>query len=281
MIVREEGDELVLVRQADHALLSGWLAGAWGAAPWQRPEPPEGTVLGARLHDLAWTPFDEAVPRRADGRPYPFQEVTRTITAPLYSRGLDAVEAIDPYAGLLASLHYSGFYHSHWGWRHWYPNSGLEDEEKDAVDRFVAGELARQRRLRDRLFGWDEAADRQLHRNYVWLQLWDRISLDICRFGFAGFSTDYPQVPVTYALDADQVQLGIRLEPGGLCRLEPYPLLVEPYRARIPCVRVPLAACEPGEGLALHRAWAAGGADAIEVTFRPAQPRIDVGSDDH
>ena len=72
MIVREDGDFLLLVRQADHAFLSGSLAAAWGRAPWVPPEPYHSTVIGARLHDLAWTTFDEALPRRPNGRHYAF-----------------------------------------------------------------------------------------------------------------------------------------------------------------------------------------------------------------
>ncbi|HKF76982.1 MAG TPA: DUF3891 family protein, partial [Candidatus Dormibacteraeota bacterium] len=78
MIVREEAGHLVLVRQSDHALLSGWLAAAWGAPPWTAPPARAAAVVAARLHDLAWTAFDEGLPRRPDGRPLTFFEVART-----------------------------------------------------------------------------------------------------------------------------------------------------------------------------------------------------------
>ena len=274
MIVREEDGQLVLVRQTDHALLSGWLAAAWGAPPWSAPQPHDSTVVAARLHDLAWTTFDEALPRRPDGRPYVFHEVSRAVSTRLYGRGLDAVEAVDPYAGLLASLHYSGFFTSHWGWLHGHRPPSLEGEEGEAIQRFLDHERARQRRLRERL-GVDASRDRELMCNYVWLQLWDRISLDVCRHGFAGWSEDYPETPLGPEPGAGTARLHVELEPGGVCRLEPYPLLPCPYRARVPAVRVPLAAA--GDAAELRRAWRAGGADAIEVTFstrpggRPAE----------
>jgi hypothetical protein len=193
VIVRRDAEDLVLVRQADHALLSGWLAAAWGAAPWQSPEPHRSTVVGARLHDLAWTPFDEELHCRPDGQPVAFIEVDRSTSTGFYAGGLDAVEAIDPYAGLLGSLHYSGFYTSHWGWQHWARPTELEP----VLERFVAHELERQGRLRRELdMGSDD--ERRLSCNYFWLQLWDRISLDVCRFGFSGFAEDYPPVPVCY-----------------------------------------------------------------------------------
>jgi hypothetical protein len=266
MIVREEAGDLVLVRQTDHAMLSGWLAAAWGAPPWGPPHPWESSVAAARIHDLPWAAFDETLPTRPDGRPYAFHELARTVTTRLYVHGLDAVEAIDPYAGLLASLHFSGFYTSHWGWRHGVPGPRPDGEEGEAVRAFVEHELRRQGRLRDRL-GVDGVRDRELMCGYLWLQLWDRISLDICRHGFSGWSGEYPPVPVGPALDAEVVRLRVALEPGGVCRLDPYPLLFSPYRARVPAVRVPLAsAADAGR---LRRAWRGGGAEGIDITFLP------------
>jgi hypothetical protein len=266
VIVREEAGELVLVRQTDHALLSGWLAAAWGAPPWAPPRPWESCVAAGRLHDLPWAAFDESLPTRPDGRPYAFFELSRTITTRLYGHGLDAVEAVDPYAGLLASLHFSGFFTSHWDW----PPVAVSrppGEEGDAIAAFVEHELARQARLRDRL-GVDGVRDRELMCAYVWLQLWDRISLDICRHGFSGWSGEYPPTPVGPEPDARIARLRIALEPGGVCRLDPYPLLSSPYRARVPAVRVPLPAVASAADL--RRAWRAGGADGIDITFVPA-----------
>jgi hypothetical protein len=267
MIVREEDNHLVLVRQADHALLSGWLAAAWGAPPWSPPEPSHSTVVSARLHDIGWTAFDEALPRGPEGRPYAFNEVSRLTSTRLHVCGINAVESIDAYAGLLASLHFSGFFTSHWGWSSVVGTVEPDEDERDAVERFVQHEIARQHRLRQRL-GMKGTLDRQLMCHYVWLQLWDSISLDICRLGFAGWSEDYPATPVTTASEADVVRLHVELEPGGICRLDPYPLLPNPYRARIPAVRVPAAVAS--DAAALREAWQANGSGTIDVTFLPA-----------
>ncbi len=265
MIVREDGDHLVLVRQADHALLSGWLAAAWGAPPWTAPRPYDGAVVGARLHDLAWTAFDETLPCRPDGRPYVFHEVARSITTGLYRHGVDAVEAIDPYGGLLTSLHLSGFFTHHWEWGHGHPPPTLEGEEGAAIGRFVEHELARQRRLRVDLGIDGGAGERELMCNYYWLQLWDRLSLYVCWFGPAGWSGDLPATPVSAEPGAETVSLHVELEPGGVCRLDPYPLLARPHRARVPAVRVPAT----GGADELRRAWLAGGEDTVDVTFVP------------
>ncbi len=258
MILRPEaGGSFLLVRQVDHSMLSGWLATAWGAPPWEGPQPRESAIIGARLHDLAWVPWDEALTLGPDGRPIAFTEVDRAQLVQLYRRGADGVEAIDPYAGLLVSLHYSGFYTSHWGWQHW-GRASLPDEQKQAVQGLVEQETSRQRRLRDRL-GIGPELDAQLERNYKWLQLWDRISLEVCRQGFEGWEQELAAVP---GAGGGEVRLRMRLEPGGICRLEPYPLLAAPFRTAIPCVRV-------AAGQAPLQAWRAGGGDAISVEFRP------------
>jgi hypothetical protein len=139
----------------------------------------------------------------------------------------------------------------------------MAGEEGEAIRRFVDHEAGRQERLRERLGILDEARDRELMCGYFWLQLWDRISLDVCRYGFHGWAGDYPPVPVSAEPDAEVVRLHVELEPGGVCRLDPYPLLPRPYRSRVPAVWAPA-----GDEAALREAWRAGGADGIDVTFR-------------
>lgn len=249
----------MLVRQADHAVLSGQLAALWGQAPWSEVAPRDSVLLGARLHDLAWVAFDERLPRRADGRPYAFFEVSRAIATGLYSRGIAAVEAIDGYAGLLTSLHFTGFYVSHFGWPPFASVESLPDEEREAVAAFLATEHSRQRRLRDRL-GLGPGEELGLGTAFRWLQLWDRVSLDVCRRDFDGWEGEYPPAPVSAAPGAPLETLRIHLDPGGRCRLEPYPLRFRPWAVRVPAVFVPA-------GSALEAAWQGSGSDALEVTF--------------
>ena len=59
MIIREDGDYLLLVRQADHALLSGSLAAAWGRADLGRGGEPGGAGAGP-LRAGAWWMTDVA-----------------------------------------------------------------------------------------------------------------------------------------------------------------------------------------------------------------------------
>jgi hypothetical protein len=136
--------------------------------------------------------------------------VDRVTTSELYRRGVDAVARLDPYAGLLVSLHYSGFFHGHWDWQPFATPDRFPDPDRTALQEFVSGELQRQARLRSEaaLTADDET---RLAANYKWLQLWDRISLDICRQeATSAWEVEYPPTPLTYERDAGQGALQFR-----------------------------------------------------------------------
>ena len=266
MIVRDEGGHLVLVRQPDHATLSGQLAAVWGNAPWERPSPFPAVVLGARLHDEAWLPWEEAPTVGDDGRPQSFYEVDRVVTADLYRRGADAVTALDEYAGLLVSLHYSGFFHGHWEWQPFATPDRFPEPQGPALQRFVDRELQRQKGLRQRHSGAPDA-DARLARNYRLLQLWDRISLDLCRQQHDGsWHGVYPAVDPGGGGEAEWVQLRIEVTGPWSCVLDPYPLRVEPFRTRLPVVRI--ATRGLGDQQHFIELWSAAPTEMVEVTVR-------------
>ncbi|MFN2464666.1 MAG: DUF3891 family protein [Candidatus Dormibacteria bacterium] len=262
MIVRQEGERLVIVRQADHAELSGSLAAAWGQAPWERPRPYPAVTVGARLHDDAWLVFDEA-PEVRDGRPLSFNEVDRVRTSSMYAAGVSAITAIDPYAGLLVSLHYSGFFTSHWGWQPFATPDRFPGAQGMALRAFVEEERNRQEVLRRQLPPSD-ADEALLEANYKWLQLWDRISLDICRQSREEpWVMDYAPVPACYA-GGDTVALKVAMVAPGRYTLNPYPLLVTPFRTSIPAVSMDLSYASREAFLA---AWAVAPQERLPVVI--------------
>jgi hypothetical protein len=236
MIVRQEDDRLVLVRQADHAYLSGRLAAAWGRPPWEPVEPFPAVATGARQHDDAWVAYDEA-PEVRDGRPLSFFEVDRMQTSVMYAAGARAVAELDPYAGLLVSLHYSGFFASHWGWEPFSTPDRFPEPQASALRLFVRDERNHQQELMDRLrLGPDDEV--ALAANYKWLQLWDRISLDICRQSpVEPWAVEYPAVPLGYTGDATAALKFAMVAPGRYT-LNPYPLLPPRFSASVPVTRV-------------------------------------------
>ncbi len=66
MIVREALGSFVLVKQHDHALVSGEFARHWTEKPW----PLVPTVYAISQHDVAWKGLDETVSWNEEtGRP--------------------------------------------------------------------------------------------------------------------------------------------------------------------------------------------------------------------
>lgn len=107
VIVQPRTDGLRLVRQHDHALAAGELAHAWrsasGALPFR-------LVAAVGLHDLAWRALDDRPSRDPEsGRPHSFDAYPLVPKLRAYSAGIDEMEAVDPWVGLLGSLHYSSF----------------------------------------------------------------------------------------------------------------------------------------------------------------------------
>jgi hypothetical protein len=265
VIVRQEGESLVIVRQADHAYLSGTLAAAWGLPPWTIPEPYPSVVVGARTHDDAWLAWDEAPGQPPGGWPLSFYEVDRVTTSDLYRRGIDAVSQLDVYAGLMVSLHYSGFFHGHWDWQPFATPERFSDPDGAALRRFVDGELERQVILRAAA-GLGQDDELLLAANYKWLQLWDRISLDICRQDpVEEWEIEYPATPAGYEPDAAPITLRFAHRGSGSYVLNPYPLRIAPIHATIPMTRLRLPL--PADRGQFLDTWRTTAQDALAVTI--------------
>ena len=111
MIIQEQGDQLILIRQTDHAMLSGFFARALGNKLFSRPEPFESFCLAAAEHDNGWYEW-ELLPQ-IDPKtftPYNFMSIPTEEHIALYQRGIERVVRADRYAGLLVSMHCSGLY---------------------------------------------------------------------------------------------------------------------------------------------------------------------------
>src|SRR5258708_16494585 len=110
MIVQEQGDELVLIRQTDHAVLSGFLAREWGNDLFQRPEPFESLQLATSEHDNGWREWELQPTIDPKTRlPYSFMSLPTDALLQLHHPGLQRVLITDPYPTLFAPLHPSPF----------------------------------------------------------------------------------------------------------------------------------------------------------------------------
>lgn len=237
MLIQEREDALRLVRQPDHALASGEMAARWRT--------PDGEGLGARLvvavamHDVAWRELD-AHPRldAERGRPFGFQDYPLAEKLDAYARGVERMAEVDPYVGLLGSLHFSSF----------------PDEER--ASGFLRRQARRREELREALAvgqGLRDPAE-ELDRDLPLLKLFDTLSLYCCLAAPGSLEEARPgwvdRDGLAAAPDGTPLELGWR----GAHRLT-----VRPFRFRAPfTIRLPvrdLPRRSWSEPEALRRDW--------------------------
>lgn len=106
MIVVEQGAELVLVTQPDHAHLAGEILSLWRADGLPRHPRRAEILFAGREHDNGWREAD-AAPRwdAARGRPHDFVSMPREERIAIWERGTARFAGSHPYAALLIARH--------------------------------------------------------------------------------------------------------------------------------------------------------------------------------
>jgi len=210
VIVREKDGSYVLIKQHDHALISGEFARRWA----NRPRPLESTLYAVAHHDVAWQGPDARVNwNKETGRPYSFVDYPPGLKVRAYSEALDWLEERDPYAACLCSMHYETLMRRF---------GGSEVEES-----FAEAEIRRQDRLRAGMSG-EELEN--LEHNLGFLRLCDGLSLFVC-LNEPGEDEDPPPYPGGFELSGERY-LPI-WEDRRTLRLEPNPFS-EPFGFEIP-----------------------------------------------
>jgi Protein of unknown function (DUF3891) len=199
VIVRERPDSFLLFGQHEHALMAGEFARRWGRSP----NPFDSTVYAVAHHDLAWREPDLGVLWNEErDRPYSFVDYPLELKLPAQKKGIDLVEAHDPYAGCLCSMHYARFL--------------LHSERPEEIE-FREGEMARQSRLRE---GMSEGELDNLERNFRFLRLCDGLSLFLCLNEPGG--GDAPP-PYPGGFEFEGTRFGLVWEDVESLRLDPNP----------------------------------------------------------
>jgi hypothetical protein len=223
MIVHPVGDSAEIVMQVDHSLVSGQLAELW-----PNLEPHASVITAAALHDCGWRMW-EAMPRlnAETGRPENFLDVDVDLHLQFYEAAIGEVTARDRYAGMLVAKHLAGIYRRRYGIQ-----AALVITRAPAaqakVDAFVA-------RIEERFLALQSelgVSDDEFWRNYVLLQVFDRLSLWLCRGDPAGTGSMQIALP-------GGGELAVVPTAGG-CSLSPFPLATEPVTVTVPVRVVPL-----------------------------------------
>ena len=157
----------VVVWQRAHAAMCAQLARAWGNAAFGGFEPRTIVELAAERHEMGMDGERPALDP-ATGLPKDFDALSHREHLPVQFDGPELLAEIEPYAGLLASLHHESFY------RRTSPLAVLTRDGR--VERRALRRAARlQQRLRAQLAPRDEEVD----RNRRLVRYWDGLSHDL------------------------------------------------------------------------------------------------------
>src|SRR5260370_7378343 len=182
MIVQEQGDQLILIRQTDHAILSGFFAREWGNELFKRPGPFESVRLAAAEHDNGWGEWELQPQIDPKTRlPYSFMSLATEAHIALYQRGIERVVKIERYAGVLVSLHVSQLYDRARATIPGYSAKYVKSTEAELVNDFLQGLKLQQLRLKVDLHAApatrESPHDKPLKINSRGLEALDRLSL--------------------------------------------------------------------------------------------------------
>lgn len=240
MLVRDRGDFWQLVRQPDHADLSGQLARAWGGEL-PASSRPASLALAATRHDDGWAVYDRRPCWDAEkGRPRNFLDVPVLAHLAFYRACIRVVSDEDPYAGALVAMHGAGIYNGRYGTQPGLPLT-FADAARVEIDAFVAEQEAASRAACARL---GIAAAARWH-DYVLLQAYDRLSLAFCLREWESSDAQPELLGPLPGEGGGGTEL--RIEPLGpwRVRIDPYPFSDRP--ARFTLVRK-LLLCAPFSG---------------------------------
>ncbi|MGO9882214.1 MAG: DUF3891 family protein [Solirubrobacteraceae bacterium] len=237
LVIRRDG-RLVLVTQPEHAAVAGTLARHWGSRQFTTPVAHEALICAAEHHDDGWFELDgRPMFNHQQQRPAHFIELPLTDTAAPYARGVESVYERDQHAGVLVSMHFSGFYTSRWG-----VDGGPPSDNPLALDVVATQEARWMRALRD-VWGYrgrrSEFEANNWHA-YEILQAVDLMSLALCLMDVERPSAEHPVDVANSLASIDQVAgprliTGVPGAPGGpyatlqLTVTAPGALKVEPF----------------------------------------------------
>jgi hypothetical protein len=240
MIIQEQGDHLILIRQTDHAVLSGYFAREAGNEIFVRPEPRESFQLAATEHDNGWNEW-ELQPRidSVTFLPYTFMSLPTQEHIDLYQRGIERVVKVDRYAGLLVSMHCAGLYDRTRATMPGFSAKYVKAQEAPVVNDFLQRLRLQQLRLKVDLRGdpatKDFADEKRLQANAQRLEALDRLSLYFCLGPMEAATID--AVPADYR----GTEVDWDLQPDGIngATLQPYPFRRDPLEISILARRIP------------------------------------------
>lgn len=221
-----ENKPYLVIMQADHALMSGDFAAAFGNADFAPLNPAEPMIYVSGHHDEGWAPIDARVeqdkntglPYHLTGTPLPYL-VQTSAGSPAFN------EKHHPYSGIMSSMHTYGLFHGRYGLSDKIFIDLIPAEHKTAVANMLQAEIDRQTRLNAEIFTDPAmaplATETMLFHNYKLLQFFDTLALYFHMVHETARGDSYfENVPRAVG---DDVTINIRRAEEGVYALKPYP----------------------------------------------------------
>jgi hypothetical protein len=240
MIIQEQADHLVVIRQTDHAVLAGHFARELGNELFMQPEPLESFRLAAMEHDNGWDEW-ELLPGidPVTFLPFSFMSIPTREHIELYHGGIERVVKTDRYAGLLVSMHCLGLYDRTRATMPGFSAKYVKSQDATMVTDFLQTLRLQQLRLKvdlraDPLMK-NFTEEKWLQANSQRLEALDRLSLYFCMGPLEGATID--AVPADY--QGTEVDWDLQPDGSNAATLEPYPFRRDPLEISILARRIP------------------------------------------
>lgn len=240
MILQQQSDPLVAIRQTDHAFLAGFFAREYGNEVFTRPQPSSSFCLAVAEHDNGWQEWelDPGVDPKSF-LPYTFMTVPTDEHIALYQRGIDRVVKVDLYAGLLVAAHCMSLYDRTRatipGYSAKYVKSEDQQKANDFVQRLRLQQLRLKVDLRNNPATKPFIDENLIKANSLRLDTLDRLSLFFC-LG-ASEETTIDAVPLND--DGKEIDLFVRPAGHNQFTIDPYPFRRDPLDFAILARRIP------------------------------------------
>jgi hypothetical protein len=240
VIIQEQGDQLLVIRQTDHAFLAGFFAREWGNDEFPKPEPFASFCLAVAEHDNGWSEWELHPTLDPKSRtPYSFMSVPTEEHIALYQRGIERLVKVDHYAALLVSMHCTGLYDRARATMPGFSAKYVKSHETQIVNDFVQRLRLQQLRLKVDLRASPNTKDLinedVVKANFERLEALDRLSLHLC--------LNPGENSVIDAVPSDEkgnvVDLEVRSEGSNVLTLTPYPFRRETLEVSILARRIP------------------------------------------
>jgi len=228
-VILQQDDPITVIRQTDHAFLSGFFARELGNDTFTRPEPFSSFCLAAAEHDNGWQEWElEPGVDPKTFAPYSFMTVPTGEHIALYQRGIDRIVKVDLYAGLLVAAHCMALYDRSRATIPGYSAKYVKSQEQHLANDFLQRLRLQQLRLKVDLRNDPSTKpftdEKSIKANSQRLEALDRLSLYFC----LGNAEDASIEAVPVNGDGKEVDWEVRPAGQNQFTIHPYPFRRDP-----------------------------------------------------